>query len=271
MNKTQLQYQSVINTANLWDKSSPTFFHIKQLNLIPKKIRALNFEDHLNNIKLGHKVEYFLNYFLSKECGYNLLFNNIQINNNSNETIGELDALVEIDNVVYHLEYSYKFYLLDDSLNLPQIKRWVGPNQKDSLYEKLLKLHNKQFPLLYQNETKLFLSQKKIDFQSIKQRTIFKAQLFIPFHNDNLDLKEFNPDVISGIHLTYEQLSNYKTCKFFIPSKHDWLIPVQTNVSWVNFESICLEIIRFHNIQLSPMVWIKFQSGKKIKCFVRWW
>lgn len=271
MNNIQLQYQSVIKTPNLWSSTSPTFYNLKQYAIPKKKISKISNEKIDKNLRLGHKVEYFINHFLSYECGNDLLLKNVQINAFPQETLGEIDAIFRVIKDVFHLEYSYKFYLFDKTLEQPFINQWIGPNKKDSLSQKLKKLKENQLPLLHHKITRQLLEQHNLHSKSIKQRIILKAQLFVPEDSMLIRYNGINPEVIAGVHLNLNQLIKYSSCKFFIPTKHNWLIPIQINVNWVNFDTIHSKIINFHKKYLSPMVWIKFHSGYHLKCFVTWW
>ena len=271
MSNIQLQYQSVINTPNLWSSTSPTFYNLEQYIIPQKKISKIIHENLDKNLRLGHKVEYFINHFLSNECGNELLLKNTQINASPQETIGEIDAIFRIRKEIFHLEYSYKFYLFDHKLEQPFINCWIGPNKKDSLNQKLIKLKENQLPLLHHKITRQLLEHHGLFLEDIKQRIILKAQLFVPEDSILKYLDGINREAIAGIHLKLSQLNKYSNCKFFIPTKHDWLIPIQENVKWVSFNTIYSKIVNFHGKHISPMVWIKFHSGQLLKCFVTWW
>ena len=271
MNNIQLQYQSVINTPNLWSSTSPTFYNLEQYIIPQKKISKITHENLDVNHRLGHKVEYFINHFLSNECGNELLLKNTQISASPQETIGEIDAIFRIEKDIFHLEYSYKFYLFDDKLEQPFINCWIGPNKNDSLSQKLKKLKDNQLPLLHHKITRQLLEQHDLHSKSIKQRIILKAQLFVPEDSMLISYNAINQDAIAGVHLNLNQLIKYSSCKFFMPTKHNWLIPPQENVNWISFDLIYPKILNFHKKKLSPMVWIKFYSGQLLKCFVTWW
>ena len=78
MNNIQLQYQSVINTPNLWSSTS-TFYNLEQYIIPQKKISKITHENLDKNLRLGHKVEYFINHFLSNECGNKLLLKTLKL------------------------------------------------------------------------------------------------------------------------------------------------------------------------------------------------
>ena len=271
MNNIQLQYQSVIKTPNLWNSTSSTFYNLEHYAIPQKKICKISYEFFDKNLRLGHKVEYFLNHFLSIECGNDLLLKNTQISASPQETLGEIDAIIKVKEDIFHLEYSYKFYLFDGKSKEPFVNRWIGPNKKDSLNRKLKKLKENQLPLLYHKKTRQLLEHHNLNLGDIKQRIILKTQLFVPLNLTLNNYNGINPEAIAGLHLQLNQLINYSSCKFFIPAKHDWLIPIQKNVNWVSFHTVYSKIMNFHEKQLSPMVWIKFHSGQLLKCFVTWW
>ena len=90
MNNIQLQYQSVIKTPNLWNSTSSTFYNLEQYAIPQKKICKISYDFFDKNLRLGHKVEYFLNHFLSIECGNDLLLKNTQISASPQETLGDI-------------------------------------------------------------------------------------------------------------------------------------------------------------------------------------
>jgi hypothetical protein len=102
------------------------------------------------NIRLGHLAERIVSELIKSSSNYKVLYENIQVIEDKN-TIGEIDFIIEeiLTKRVIHIELAYKFYLFDPSISSEPINNWIGPNRNDSLKEKLDKLKNKQFPLLY--------------------------------------------------------------------------------------------------------------------------
>ena len=103
---------------------------------------------------LGRQAEAIFESIIKESKSCKLLAANIQIQSPT-KTIGELDYLLEQGKTKtqIHVELSCKFYLFDpDSLGTFE-QKWIGPNKKDSLQDKINKLREKQFPLLFNKNT----------------------------------------------------------------------------------------------------------------------
>ena len=115
-----------------------------------------NFE--IPDTVLGRQAEAIFENIVKESKSYKLLAANIQIQSPT-KTIGELDYLLEQrkTKTQIHVELSCKFYLFDpDSLGTFE-QKWIGPNKKDSLQDKITKLREKQFPLLFDKNSEKLL------------------------------------------------------------------------------------------------------------------
>ncbi len=225
------------------------------------------------NPRLGKLVERFVSFELGQCPHIDILAENIQIQQEK-ITLGELDCILLQKNIPIHLEVVYKFYLFVPTTESDSpLHNWIGPNKKDSLIQKLTKLKEKQFPLLYQKETLKYLKKLPIDITSIKQQVYFKAQLFIPLkqRKQHAAITPLNQNCIVGFYCKKEELSMFKSDKFFIPKKHDWLVIPHQHVTWTNFKIFESTLQTFLNEQNSPLCWVKKSNGEIIKLFVVWW
>lgn len=222
-----------------------------------------------DGLRLGKRVEYFALSNLSQQSKIKVLANNIQIQRNK-ITLGEIDALLMVNNLPVHLEIVYKFYLFDNNLG-DGLQAWIGPNRKDSLIEKLNRLKNHQLPLLYQPETLNVLNDNHMDINKIVQRVLYKAQLYLPEGFECTKFNGLNDDCISGKYFYYKALEKFKTYKFYMPSKADWLIKPHTNVDWMTYNRSMEKIMDLINNQYAPMIWLKQPNGIIQKYFVTWW
>src|SRR5690606_14715855 len=145
-----------------------------------------------------------------------ILCENLQVQQEKH-TLGEMDALLLMNNQSIHLEIIYKFYVYDDSVGNTELEHWIGPNRKDSLVQKLDKLENKQLPLLYQSATLKSLEEYDLNMDQIKQQVLFKAQLFVPFNKSIPDFQFINPEAVYGFYIKKAELPEFKTCKFYLP------------------------------------------------------
>jgi hypothetical protein len=140
-----------------------------------------------------------MSYYLEHNSPYKILTQNIQVFNKKT-TIGELDFIIQhtATQQVIHVEQVFKFYLYVPDATLYQNDPWIGPNYKDSFQQKMDKLTQKQFPLLYQEETRNALEHLQIDISKIQQQLSFKAALFLPFNKPFDSFKTINNKCIEG-------------------------------------------------------------------------
>ncbi|WP_452230129.1 DUF1853 family protein [Lacinutrix sp. MEBiC02404] len=266
MKDITLQYLGFLNTPNLWLNTSD--FEMQQLE-ISNTIAILNASE-TPKLRLGKLVERFVSRQLKQDETVSILIENIQIQNGK-LTIGEIDCLLKKDEQIIHLEIIYKFYLYDETVGTKEIDHWIGPNRKDSLVQKLAKLEEKQLPLLYHTCTKPVLEKLGLQVEEIQQRVSFKAQLFVPFHNQNIPFKAINASCVKGFYITQKELQEFKDCTFFIPDKRDWLIDIPTHDSWQSYNTFSKELKPLLNQEKAPLCWLKKTNGETLKFFVVWW
>jgi len=222
------------------------------------------------NLRLGQLVEQFVFEELKQFESIKILSENLQIINEDKLTIGELDTLILDNEKPLHLEIQYKFYLFDNSVGQTEIEHCIGPNRKDTLTQKLKKLKINQLPLLYHKTTKRYLQQLNLDTKNIEQQIYFKAQIFMPF-GERIHLKTLNNDCVYGFYFNFKDLKFFKSYKFYIPKKLDWLVDAHPNVDWQNHVQILPQLETFYAEKYAPMLWLKSSNGEIKKCFMVWW
>lgn len=203
---------------------------------------------------------------------YKLIAANIQIKGKT-ETLGEIDYLVFDNDTIQtlHIELACKFYLYDPDLNESTIDKWIGPNRKDTLKEKLDKLHFKQFPLIKRAETQVTLKKLNIDINTIGQQLCLKAFLFL---RKGLSRNQFSDNYgscIVGYWIPFSEfISEDDTALYAIPKKKEWLLPVENMEEWMNF-SEAQSIIKTHiDIKKSVLIYRK-TNAEITRLFVVWW
>lgn len=263
----QLQYEGYLSTPLLWEKD--TVFSMQQFQLSPQQPAVFN-EILTKHIRLGKLVERFVITELQQDTRIKILAENPQIQNGK-ITVGEMDCIFKKDQIPIHMEIVYKFYLYDEINNTSEIARWIGPNRRDSLLRKLDKLKNKQLPLLYNSFTKPLLNSLNLSSEEIQQYVLFKAQLFIPWKKEKINFLQINEACVKGFYINFTRLKAFRECKFFIPSKKNWLIEVQTQTDWVTYKIFKPKINLLIESKTSPMCWIKFPNGQLEKFFIVWW
>ncbi|WP_456866932.1 DUF1853 family protein [Galbibacter sp. BG1] len=263
----QLQYQGYLNTPLLWEQTK--LYGLKQLYL-PMVATAVFNRVTASNLRLGKLVEQFVSTQLSQYEFINVLLENFQVQNGK-QTIGEFDCILECDEKPIHLEIIYKFYLYDENVGTSEIEHWIGPNRNDTFLKKLTKLKEKQLPLLYNIHAKTALEALDLKAETIEQRVLFKAQLFIPYTKGHVEFRTLNEACLSGFYINHTEIDRFKDCKFYIPSKKNWLVEVHSNVAWQTYSQFSIIIRELIAQKMAPLCWIKFPNGTLQKFFVVWW
>jgi hypothetical protein len=262
----QLQYQGYLNTPLLW--KSKDVLGLKQLALKPCKTNLFN-EEIPERLRLGKRVERFVNSELTQHQNIEILLENTQIQHHK-ITIGEIDCILKKDKKPIHLEIVYKFYLYDPSVGTSEIEHWIGPNRNDTLLKKLNKLKDKQLPLLYNKYTQPNLKNIELKADTIEQRVLFKAQLFASYKT-TANFSLINKDCLNGFYISFSEMAQFSFCKFYIPKKTDWLLEVQSNINWLNYHDFHELITSVILDQRAPLCWIKHPNGTLQKFFIVWW
>lgn len=266
-NAIQDQYQGYLNTPLLWQGSGP--LGLRQMSL-PNSPTAVLDSSIPEKLRLGKLVERFVSAELNGHEQIQILAENLQIQQGK-LTLGELDCLLLVNGRPLHLEVVYKFYLYDPSVGKTALEHWIGPNRRDSLVLKLHKLKEKQLPLLHKEQTVVFLDRFNLKADQIEQQICFKAQLFLPFQSADVNFNDLNPNCANGRYLHLESFDQFKNCKIYIPTKHNWLVIPHAAVPWSNIEKGVETLQEFFKEQSAPLVWIKKPNGLIIKVFVVWW
>lgn len=273
-NRIKNQFQGFLATPLLWQGS---FMGLQQFKL-PKNNMSLESPEIeipslANNFVLGKRMESFFEFCIQENTQFTLLAANMQISK-KRITIGELDFLLKdlFTNKIFHIEMVYKFYVYDPNFS-SEMQGWIGPNRKDSLLQKVDKLKEKQFPLLFKPETEELLQSLEIKSDKIIQKTYFKANLFIPKSLQQQLFSKINPACIAGIWVHFNEFNSahYQDFEFFSPKKQDWPIAPQFGETWVSHSEIIKEIKRHFQKKKSPLIWIKKPGNEFERLFVVWW
>ena len=261
----QNRFIGYLKTKQLWDGE---LFDLKQYPIIG----IGNFEIKLPNkrLRLGVLVEQFIFACLKENKNVELLMTNIQIIQDK-KTVGELDCLISDKGKLIHLELVYKFYLYDPSIPGNEIEKWIGPNRKDSLKQKLAKLKTKQMPLLSHPKSNEIINDFGYNSEMFDQKVHFKAQLFTPLGQNERIITEINKSCICGFYITPDEFQLFKENDFFIPSKLDWLVDPHHDVLWLSHAEAKSIIELELNQSRSPLCWMKDSNGNIRKLFVVFW
>jgi len=261
----QKLYAGFCNTPTLW--TGDTIFNLKQLQI--KNFSERFQKPQERRLRLGQLAEQFVFNQLETSENFRVLAENLQIQNEK-LTVGEIDALIELNNKPIHLEIVYKFFLYDDTSTETELKKWIGPNRKDSLMEKTDKLLKKQLPLLYSSFTTTYLNDLGLKPEQIEQQVLFKAQLFTPF-GQQINVQKLNSESLYGHYFRLQQLKDFQEAKFYIPRKLDWFLEPEAQIEWMNYINFKDRAELFLNDKRSFMFWSKTPNGLLFKGFLVWW
>lgn len=221
------------------------------------------------HMRLGHMVERIVGELLKASGNFKVLHENVQIVENK-RTIGEIDFILQEipTQKIIHLEFAYKFYLFDPGISKNTINNWIGPNRNDSLIEKIQKLKERQFPILYRPQAKERLSEIHDDIQ---QELCLLASLYIPY-NYNHDFDPEYKNAIKGYYLHFVDFRNldHSQVRYYIPDKKEWGMDPSENRVWLCYEDIQEQIHLRTEEKQTPMVWLK-REGHCEAFFVTWW
>ncbi|WP_088324922.1 DUF1853 family protein [Polaribacter tangerinus] len=262
----QLQYIGYLKTPCLWKGDA-----VGGLTQFEIETHQTKFTFNINEkLRLGKYIERFVSHQISQNKNCTIIAENVQLQDQK-RTIGELDCLLSQHNTPIHLEIIYKFYLYDKNAGTDEIDQFIGPNKKDSLSEKIDKLSSKQLPVIKTLPAKDFLKSIKIPLETIKQQVYFKAQLFTPLFSKKPILKKINSHCIVGFYCGMDDLQHFTECKFYIPTKKNWLISPHTNVNWLSTDQFKTTVKTYLENNFSPMCWLKHKNGNLQKFFLVWW
>jgi hypothetical protein len=231
-------------------------------------------------LRLGHQIEYILHQILSHSDRYEVLAHNIQIKK-GNDTLGELDFIIRSclparqvceSKKLLHLELTYKFYIIDPSIDAP-IHRLIGPNRKDAFFAKLEKTKQKQLPLIHTEEGKQTLKNLGIEASELDQQVLFIGQLFTPYNTVVPSIETLNTDCIVGFWIRMQDFTSdaFQTYQYHITYKKEWIHTPHLDVQWISYDKALLDVKKKHLLKRAPMVWVKQPDDIIEKCFIVWW
>lgn len=222
------------------------------------------------NLRLGHLAEKVVAELFKASSNYQLLYENIQVLE-GNRTVGELDFLVkDVENdKTIHVELAYKFYLFDPSISSQPINNWIGPNRNDSLKQKLDKLKEKQFPLLYYPSVKSILP--TIDIGNTSQALCLLASLFIPY-NYKGTIDPMFQSAVEGYYFDFGVFKSLDEAQkvYYLPNKTEWGMDPACNENWETFSDLEQEIKHCLEEKQAPLVWQR-NADVYVSYFVVWW
>ncbi len=271
MSKLKNQYNSWILCKSLFISDLTGDIETIDLDSFQFK-KGLEFPGLNKNLRLGKVVERFLSFALNSSSNYRLLEENFQIIKDG-ITLGELDFIIEDlrKKEIFHLELVHKFYLFKPGSNKVKPEDFVGPNLNDSLDKKLLKLKEKQFPIIHESFCSKTLLERGINTKELKQKLLFTGSVFI-HHLEQTRISILNKNCIHGVWMRANEFLELdkEGDQYYLPQKSDWLGDPNGLKVWAEQEKFWKDLRSELQNRYSPMVWKK--SKEKIqRIFVVWW
>lgn len=262
------QYNGFIRTI------SPLYWSDKHISLFPFPASD-GFLENLSlskNMVLGKRAEAFFSAMVLNSRAYYLKASQIQLINKG-ITEGEMDFLVEhlASKKLIHVELAYKFYLLDMKILNPMGK-WVGPNRRDSLERKWIKLKDVQFPKLHSPTAIDFLRKLGFEQERIQQSLCMPMQLYIPFCKSKSSMGALSA-CYAGRWISFDDFSHQKwdTYTFFIPEKEDWFGNPEKCEVWLSQMEIMPILLEKIESRRSPLIWMKSKDCLTLRVFITFW
>ena len=219
---------------------------------------------------MGHLAEKIVAQLIKASTNYEVLYENIQLIENK-QTIGEIDFILSNQSTkeLIHLELAYKFYLYDPSVSSEIINNWIGPNRNDTLKEKLDKVKNKQFPLLYHYAAQSRLDQ--IAIKDISQKLCLLVSLFIPYQSDTHFPAAYQA-AIKGYYLNLDNFIglDHSEKTYYVPQKKEWGIDPSENENWKSVSEVYSHISKSIAAKQAPLCWKKHKDSY-LAFFIIWW
>lgn len=266
-----LRYRGFLRTPEIgqiaaYQSIEPRSFSIPENPNIPEDAPPLP-----EKLVFGKRMERYFRYQIESTERYLPIGENIQVIADG-VTLGEIDFILidSEENQLVHVEMAYKFYLYDSRIATP-IERWIGPNRKDSLIEKLEKLLNEQFPIFHRAQTKQILQALALPDMPLVQALNLKAQLYLPYDQRATIPEDIAVGAIAGYWMQLEQFDAMAEGVLFLPPKENWSIHPRHWNEWVSIVEAREQIEFYLSKKKSPLCWMKTDSGGFMRFFVVWW
>jgi len=260
-----------LNTPPLWVNEQ---FAIQQFDFPKVDLSSFKSKPIPKKIRLGHQMEYVFKQLIIHSKKYEVILHNLPVRQGK-QTIGEIDFILKDlqSTELIHVELTYKFYIINPEIS-ESIHRLMGPNKRDMFFTKMEKIKNEQFQLLHSEEGINALSSNEINHSEVTHQTCYKAQLFVPFGEEKVaNIRPLNQNCICGYWLRFDDFNTaeFKSCKFYIPFKSQWVIEPHSKVQWRNHFEALMDINLHMLKENAPMIWMKKSETEFEKFFVVWW
>jgi hypothetical protein len=171
-------------------------------------------------VRLGRYAEKLMAFHLA-QCGV-LVAHGLQVQSEQNQTVGEFDFLLRLQDKLVHWEFATKFYLLAPSAGGRDADYFVGPNLADTLGAKMHKIFDRQLSLSAHPAARTYLPEPVA-----AARALVKGWLFYQDDSPAIEGVGTSPDHCRGFWRTAEELAGLDGERYAILSRLDWLAPAR--------------------------------------------
>ena len=264
--KTKSRIASILKASSLdFSITGLQNFNLSELNLVTE----LDFQLP-TNIRLGHLAEKIVSELIKSSTNYEVLYENVQLIEDK-RTIGEIDFIIKnkYTQQLIHMELAYKFYLFDPKISSKTINNWIGPNRNDSLKQKLDKVRNSQFSLLYHRSAKSKLH--KVELGEVSQALCLLVSLFIPY-GYKASFSPIYKKAIKGYYVNLEKFISldHSEKSYYLPTKKEWGMDPSENETWKELIDIKDSINTSIKEKQALLCWQKYNNSY-LEIFIVWW
>jgi hypothetical protein len=170
--------------------------------------------------RLGRYAEKLMAFFFAHQ-GI-LVAHGVQVRAEKNNTIGEFDFLLRINEQLVHWEFATKFYLLESTGTGHDADYFVGPNLADTLGAKMRKIFDRQLMLSQHPAAQIHLPEPVVVAQALVKGWLF-------YHDDVGDSKMFGTADAHcrGFWCSLAESVDINAERYAILPRLDWLAPAK--------------------------------------------
>lgn len=192
-------------------------------------------------VRLGRYAEKLMAFYLAQQGV--LIAHGVQVCS-ANQTIGEFDFLLKLDEKLVHWEFATKFYLLESSGDGHDADYFVGPNLADTLGAKMHKIFDRQLKLSEHAAAQAYLPEPVAATQAL-----VKGWLFYHEGQHFMQADGTSSSHCRGFWLSMAEMDGLQGDSFAILPRLEWLAPARLPVAQVMDRQVLQQALAAHFAQ----------------------
>ncbi|TVR39852.1 MAG: DUF1853 family protein [Cryomorphaceae bacterium] len=207
---------------------------------------------------LGKRMEQLVQLGLGSSNQHEIVASGLQIVRDG-RTLGELDFVL-LDHLakrIIHLEIAYKIYVPEIGNPHPW-HRWIGPNGRDRLVDKLRKLQLRQFAAWHLPETQDQIAMLNLPPWPVEQQLCLKLWLYF---NAIDDVSSWATQHRAGGVLFAKDLLLRKDSGYWIPQKCHWGVHPMHQQNWLSGSEAHTILKKRLNQKGAQLLWALQNNG----------